>query len=203
MRSAARRPMVIALGLVVFAAPAGAASVCGKLQYRIAAEGAKAKAACYAKAAGSGALVGATCLANAEQMLALKWAKATAKGDCATTADAATAQAIVDAFLAGLVDALEVSHCCNTASSCYAGPVIDASTCLELNGTLGPPGSVCEGATGTCVAPPGTGGACCTLPQGYSSCSAGSTGDPAGCVSIGGSAVPDAVCPPSGICTVP
>jgi hypothetical protein len=197
--------MIIALGLLVIAAPAGAASVCLKLQYRIAAEGAKAKAACYAKAAGSGVPVNSTCLANAEQMLALKWAKATARGDCATSADAATAQTIVDAFLADLVDALDppISHCCNSATSCFAGPVIDASTCLELNGTLGPPGTVCEGATGTCVAPPGTGGSCCTLPQGYSSCTAGSSVDPDDCASIGGSAVPGAVCPPSGICTVP
>ena len=195
------------LAVVVFGLPcaAAAASVCAKLQYKIAAAGAKAKAACHAKAAGSGAPVDTTCLANAEQKLALKWAKATVKGDCPTIADAATAQGIVDAFLAGLVAALEpptVSYCCATGPSCFAGPVIDASTCLELLGTLGPPGTVCEGATGTCVTPPGTGGSCCALPQ-FSVCTAGPTVDPAGCVTGGGFDVPNAVCLPSGACVFP
>jgi len=202
-----RTTPIVVLGIVVFGLPcaAAAASLCGRLQYKIAAEGAQAKAVCHAKAIGSGAPVDATCLATAEEKLVRKWAKAAVKGDCQTNADAATAQAVVDDFLAALVAVLEpspVSHCCNTASSCFAGPVIDASTCLELLGTLGPPASVCEGATGTCVAPPGTGGSCCALPQ-YSTCTAGPTVDPAACVTAGGFDVPNAVCLPSGACALP
>jgi hypothetical protein len=195
------------LGLVIVGSycSAEAASVCAKLRYKIAAAGAKAKAACYARAAGSGATVDTTCLTRADDALARKWVKATANGDCPTTADAATAQGLVDAFLAGLVDVLEpptVSYCCATGSSCFAGPVIDASTCFELLGTLGPPGSVCEGATGACVAPPGSGGPCCALPQ-LSVCAAGPGGDPADCSNAGGFHVPNAVCLPSGACVVP
>jgi hypothetical protein len=198
---------VIVLGVVLVGSycSAEAASICGKLQYKIAAAGAKAKVACYARAAGSGVAVDATCLTNAEEKLARKWVKAAVNGDCPTTADAAMAQAVVDAFLAGLVDVLEpptVSYCCATGSSCFAGPVIDAPTCLELQGTLGPPGSVCEGATGACVAPPGAGGPCCALPQ-FSVCTAGPLGDPAGCVNAGGFDVPNAVCLPSGACVFP
>jgi len=198
---------IIVIGVVVFGLPcaAAAASVCAKLQYKIAAAGAKAKAACHAKAAGSGQAVDATCLLRAEEKLAQKWDRAAVIGDCPTTADAATAQGVVDAFLAGLGAVLEpptVSYCCNTGSGCFAGPVIDAPNCLELLGTLGPPGSICEGATGTCVAPPGTGGSCCALPQ-YSVCTAGPTVDPAGCVTAGGFDVPNAVCLPSGACVFP
>jgi hypothetical protein len=131
--------------------------------------------------------------------------KASSKGDCPTTADTAAAQHVVDAFLAGLVDILEpptVSYCCSTGSSCFAGPAINDSTCLELQGTLGPPGSVCEGASGACVAPPGTGGPCCALPQ-FSVCAAGPGANPAGCVTAGGFDFPNAVCLPSGACAFP
>jgi hypothetical protein len=202
-----RTAPVIVIGLALFDLDrsADAASVCAKLQYKIAAAGAKAKAACYAKAAGSGAVVDTTCVANAEEKLARKWVKAGENGDCPTAADAATAQGLVDAFLAGLVGVLEpptVSYCCATGTSCLAGPVMDASGCAELLGTLGLPGSICDGATGTCVAPPGTGGPCCALPQ-YSVCMAGPGGDPATCVDAGGFDVPNAVCLPTGACAFP
>jgi hypothetical protein len=207
VRTAAERHRttpIIVLGIVVVGLPcaAAAASLCGKLQYKIAAGGARAKAACHAKASGSGVPIDTTCLARAEEQLARKWAKAAVIGDCPTSADAATVQAAVDAFLAALVAVLEPSNCCNTGSSCFAGPVIDASTCSELLGTLGPPGSVCEGATGACVAPPGTAGSCCAFPQ-YSSCTAGPTVDSADCVAAGGSDVPNAVCLPSSACVAP
>jgi hypothetical protein len=195
------------IGVVVFglSRPAGAASLCAKLQYRIAGAAAKAKAGCWAKAAGAGAAVDTTCLANADDRLTQKWAKATSRGDCPTTADAASARGVVDAFLAGLVAILEppaVSRCCSVGSSCFAGPAIDDPGCFELQGTLGPPGSVCEGATGACVAPPGTGGPCCALPQ-LSVCAAAPLGTPAQCVAAGGFDVANAVCLPTGACAVP
>jgi hypothetical protein len=210
VRSDRRRPRTtraLALALLAWTLPADGAdpSACAKLQIKAAAAGAKAKAACHAKAAGTGSPVDQTCVAAADEKLARKWEKATLRGDCPTSADAAVAQGLVDAFVAGLLDALEpptVSYCCDTGTACYAGPVIDASTCLELLGTLGPPGSVCEGATGACVPPPGTGGSCCAFPQ-FSVCTAGPSADPAGCVTGGGLDVPFAVCLPSGACAFP
>jgi hypothetical protein len=209
LKTGARRSWtpLIAVGVVVwgFSCASAAASVCASLRYRIAGAGAKATAACQARAASSGEQVDATCLARARDRVAQKWAKAALRGDCPTTADAAAAQGAIDAFLEQLVAVLEpptVSYCCRTGSSCFAGPVIDASTCLELSGTLGPPGSVCEGSTGSCVAPPGTGGPCCALPQ-FSVCTAGPTVAPAECVMGGGFDVPNAVCLPNGACVFP
>lgn len=202
---------VVALGVVWLAAgavsTAGAVgqSICAKVQLKVAAAGAKAKAACHASAIGEGNAVDAACLRAAEDKVARKWVKATLKGDCPTALDAATAQGIVDGFVAEFLDALEpptVSYCCATGSSCWAGPPIDPSSCLELLGTLGPPGSVCEGATGACVASPGAGGSCCTLPQ-FQVCSAGPGVPPAGCVTAGGFDVPNAVCLPNGACVFP
>jgi hypothetical protein len=180
---------------------AAAPSACAKLWFRAAGEAAKAQAACHAKAAGAGTAVDPTCLATAAEKLARKWMKATLKSDCPTAADAAASQNRVDAFLASLVDLLTppASHCCATATSCYAGPVIDSGGCLELLGTLGPPGSVCDGETGTCVTPPGSGGACCALPL-LSVCTAGPSVDPGDCVAAGGSSVLDAVCLENAVC---
>jgi len=208
MRASSRRQTVIPvmlLGAVLCASPSVvAASVCSKLQYKVAAAGAKAKAACYAKAAESGSPVDANCLAIAEEKLAKKWVRATVKGDCATNADAADAQAVVDTFIAGLADILEAPtehNCCATATTCFGGDDFDAGTCLELQGTLGPPGSICDG-TGACVPPPGTGGPCCTFLQ-YSVCVAGPGVDWDSCGAAGGFPASNAVCGETGICSFP
>jgi hypothetical protein len=187
------------------AGTASAQSVCAKMQWRVAAEGARATARCHAKAAATGAPVDPECVAAAAAKLSEKWAKATLKGDCPTAADAAAAQGRVDAFIDGIADLLTPpipSRCCATGSACYAGPSIDGGTCLELLGTLGAPGSICDGATGACVPPPGTGGSCCAFPQ-FSMCTAGPTVPPAGCVDVGGLDVPNAVCLESGACVMP
>jgi hypothetical protein len=182
---------------------AAAQSACAKLWIRVAADGAKAAAACHAKAAALGAAVDSTCLGAAAEKVGRKWAKATGKGDCPTTADAAAAQSRIDAFLAAIVDLLTPPprRCCNTGSACYAGPTMDADGCSELLGTLGPAGSVCEGSTGTCVAAPGAGGSCCSLP--FAVCTAGPSVPPAGCVAAGGVDMANAVCPESGACALP
>jgi hypothetical protein len=209
MRASSRRQTVIAvmlLGAVLSASPSAvAASVCSKLQYKVAAAGAKAKAACYAKAAESGSPVDATCLAIAEEKLAKKWVRATVKGDCATNADAADAQAVVDAFIAALADILEPpgeSHCCATATTCLGGPNVDPAACSEFFGTLGPPGSICDGATGACVAPPGTGGPCCMIASLFV-CTAGPSLNLDSCNAAGGFPVSNGVCLPTGLCAFP
>ena len=200
-----RTALALAVGMIAGTVEsASAQSLCAKLWYRVAAQGARAKALCHAKAAGSGLPVDAGCLATAEEKLASKWNRAATQGDCPTPADAAGAQQVVDAFIADLVDVLTptVGACCETAGGCYAGPAIDGFACSELVGTMGPPGSVCEGATGTCVPPPAVGGSCCTLPQ-YSFCSAGPMVTLAACANVGGLGQLGAVCLPSGTCTVP
>jgi len=112
-------------------------------------------------------------------------------------------QHLVDGFAATLTATLDpplVSHCCDVGASCFAAASIDQAICaFELLGTPGPPGSVCDGATGDCVLPPGTGGPCCALSS-LSVCSAGPTLDPANCFAAGGLDYPMAVCVPSGTC---
>jgi hypothetical protein len=186
------------------AASAGAQSRCAQLQFAAAGEAARRKAVCAARAAAFGAPVDAACLALADARLARRWARAVARGDCPTPADAAAAQAVVDGFLVALTEVLTPppSHCCDTGARCFAGPSLDAASCtLELFGTLGAPGSVCDGATGDCVAPPGTGGNCCALPGAV--CTAGPEDDPADCLAVGGQSSTAAACEPTGTCTVP
>jgi hypothetical protein len=106
-RDRGRRFGWIAFGSLLFLmgvdlAAALAQSQCAKLQYSAAGAAAHRKAACAAKAAAAGAPVDAACLAAADARLAQRWAKAIARGDCPTTAEAADAEEAVDSFLASL-----------------------------------------------------------------------------------------------------
>lgn len=193
------------LALVARDAGAQGASQCLSLQLAAAGEAARRKVVCAARAAALGTDVDERCLALADARLARSWARALARGDCPTPADAAAAQAIVDGFVATLAQALTPplpSHCCDTGPRCFGAPAIDASSCqLELFGTLGPPGTVCDGASGNCVAPPGTGGPCCALPGSF--CSASPADGPEICSEVGGSYLDNAVCTATGTCTIP
>ena len=197
--------LVAAMLVPVLAASARAQSRCARLQYAAAGEAARRKADCASRASAIGGTSEATCLALANARLTRRWARAVAHGDCPTPADAAAAQAVVDDFLAALTHVLTAappSHCCDGGSRCFASPAIDGSSCqFELLGTLGAPGSVCDGATGDCVAPPGTGGACCAFAGAV--CSAAPADDPADCLAAGGQFSTAAVCQAGGSCTAP
>jgi len=198
--------LLVALVLLALpAAPARAQSRCAHLQYAAAGEAARRKAHCAARAATLGSPLDAACRALADARLARRWARAVARGDCPTPADAAAAQAVIDDFLAALTQLLTPpppSHCCDSGARCFGGPSIDASTCqFELLGTLGAPGSVCDGASGDCVAPPSTGGLCCAFLGAV--CTAGPNDDPALCLAAGGQFSTTAVCQPTGACTAP
>lgn len=212
--SATHRPRSLARGvggillttLVLLAlptAPARAQSRCAQLQYAAAGEAARGKTACASRAAALGGGIDAACLALVDARLARRWARAVARGDCLTSAGAAAAQGVVDAFLASLDQLLLAPpprHCCDTGERCFAGPSLDLSSCeLELSGTLGAPGSVCD-ASGDCVAP-GTGGSCCAFAGDY--CTAGPSDGPAICAAAGGQFSTPAICQPDGSCVVP
>lgn len=203
-RRCARLLLVAVVLVPTLATPARAQSRCAQVQFAAAGEAARRKANCASKAAALGIPVDAGCLAVADARLARRWATAVARGDCPTAADGGAAQGVVDGFLAALTQALTPppSRCCDTGPRCFAGPSIDGATCpYELLGTLGAPGSVCDGASGDCVAPPGSGGTCCALPG--SVCTAGPSDAPADCVAAGGQSFSSAVCQPTGACTAP
>jgi hypothetical protein len=201
-----RRSLLVALVVAaVLVGSAAAQSTCAKLQYKAAGTAARARAACAAVAAAAGVPIDQACLDAADARLARRWAKALERGDCPTSADDSAARSVVEGFLSGLTAILEPpteSHCCDTGPSCFASPTIDAASCAgELFGTIGAPGTVCDG-MGNCVPPPATGGSCCTLPS-IGVCSAGPGVDPSTCLAAGGLDFPSGVCLESGACAIP
>ncbi len=73
-----------------------------------------------------------------------------------------------------------------------------------MGGTLGAPGTVCDGATGACVAPPPSAGGCCQSPGGVAGLCAGGPGvDAQACVLSGGLDFPfNALCQTDGTCAL-
>src|SRR5262245_58109730 len=93
------RVLVVAatlLTLAATAAPAAAQSKCTALQYKAMGKKYLAKLKCYSKAVTQKVPVDATCLQNAEDKFADKWAAAVAKGDCYTAATEADGENAVD-----------------------------------------------------------------------------------------------------------
>ena len=94
------------------------------------------------------------------------------------------------------------SLCCSFGASCGWGDTIDASFCPELGGTLGPPGAVCDGATGACAPPPAGAGNCCEF-GGGALCFGGPNVQQPPCDEIGGTFATNAICDPTDGCVVP
>jgi hypothetical protein len=208
--------------LMFAAQDATAASKCTALKYQAAGRAALAKAKCQADAAKSGTEVSALCLTKADVNRAKRWARAEKKADCVETSDLSPAGTVIDDFLAALVVALEsptppptptplpgptatpglANVCCNTDNSCWQGDAFfAASECVLFGGTPGAPGTVCDGATGSCQSPPVGTGQCCFFPE-FNICKGGPSIDPAGCVTAGGLDFQFvATCQPSGACS--
>lgn len=91
--------------------------------------------------------------------------------------------------------------CCVTDDGCYHG-VESEGDCELLAGTVGAPGSVCDGATATCRPPPVSPGQCCHVPE-AGVCLAGPSLNLAACVRAGGFDFPSgATCLPDATCEV-
>src|SRR5690349_17881823 len=98
----------ITLGFLALVAtgPASAstpAQKCAATKTKAAGKKAAAKAGCQSKAAQKGTAVDASCLMKAETKFSSAFSKAEAKGGCATSGDASTIEAKVDAFIDDLV----------------------------------------------------------------------------------------------------
>jgi hypothetical protein len=94
------------------------------------------------------------------------------------------------------------SACCTFGGVCAWGT--PSEECALAGGTLGTPGTVCDGATGACIAPPAAPGPCCddlTPPAGV--CFGGPTVSPIACNEASGSFSASAVCDPGLGCTSP
>jgi hypothetical protein len=207
----ARRNGLVVLVLVGTLAGVGeraaAQSKCQTQKYKAAGAVAKAKAACFARAAKAGGDVDPACVSAADDKLARKWEKAEAAGDCVTSGDAAAGVTATEQCLAAIDDVVDPppppsSPCCNLANSCAHG--FDEAGCTEVfGGTLGPDGSVCDGATGTCVLATAGTGRCCMTSDG-SFCTGGPALDLSACVPPDFLDFPfGSTCAPSGSCTLP
>lgn len=195
---------VIAIGA---AESADAQSKCQALKYKAAGAVAKAKATCRARAAKAGLPVDQACITAADTALARKWDKAERQGDCVTTDDATGGVTATEQCLARIDDVIDPppppsSLCCNFDGWCGNG--LDAAACTDVfGGTVGPAGSVCDAATGSCsLSPVGT-GRCCMAADG-SFCTAGPTLDLSGCTPPDFLDFPfSSTCAPTGSCTFP
>ena len=93
------------VGTLVLSEVAGAtAERCAAVRLRAAARKAATKIGCHRKALLAGTAPDAACLARAEAKFVRACAAADARGDCLTTGDAASVEAIVDQFIADLLD---------------------------------------------------------------------------------------------------
>ncbi len=185
--------------VLAIAGPASAQddSKCSSAKYKAAGKYVQAQAGCRAKALGRGKVVDPDCPPKTTAQFATGFLKAEGKDDCITTGDEAAIQALADAFVTDLIDALQPPRCCVNNPTCFW--VRDEAACTARVGVLGPPGSVCDGST-ECLAPPATPGNCC---QDFVSgtpiaCATGiNTAD---CVQLGGLSFPGTVCTPEGLC---
>jgi hypothetical protein len=160
---------------------------------------AQATAACLAKAVAKGVETDAVCLAKAEVKLGKAFDKADKNEDCLAgdgeESVAIGAAAYLDALDAAL---FTVERCCAfvvdaVLFACRWEP--SAESCEAAAGSVGEPGSVCDG-SGTCSAAPANGGACCDTEAG---CMGGAL-FPDSCNAIGGTFSVNAVCLPTGAC---
>lgn len=200
--------VLVAVGTLAGAGQqAGAQSKCQAQKYKAAGAAQKAKAACFARAAKAGGVADPACLAAADEKLARKWANAEAAGDCVTTGDLAEGAQATDQCLAAIDAVVDPppppsSLCCNLGDSCAHG--LDAAGCTDVfGGTVGPDGSACDGATGSCVMGAAGTGRCCQT-AGGTFCTGGPTLDLSGCVPPDFLDFPfGSTCAPSGSCTLP
>jgi hypothetical protein len=149
-------------------------SKCTSHKYKAVGKYARALATCHAKAVGAGVPVGPSCEAAGLAKLQESFVKAEGRGDCIITGDEPGAVSATQSFVADLGSILEKQlFCCQGGGSCiYASDFVDCST---QGGTLGAPGTVCDGASGVRRAPGGRG-------------------------FFGGTFSPNSVCLPSGSC---
>lgn len=197
--------LIVFVGLVV-AGNAHAQGKCQSLKFKAAGVAAKMKAMCYSRAAKVGTDVDPACLTKADEKLAKRWSVAEAAGSCVTTGDQTDAVGAIDQCLTAIGEVLDpppppTSLCCNLGTTCSHG--LDAEGCTGFfGGTVGPEGSVCNGATGACEAPPAGTGRCC-MSTSSSFCTSGPNLDLSGCVPPAFLDFIVGICTPSGACALP
>lgn len=181
-------------------------SRCAALKYKAAGNYSRAIASCRASKLATGAtLVDPACLEKARTKLDKAFARAERKDDCLATGDQGYAAEEAQSYLGTLPPILEGRvRCCTLLAADQCTWTRDAAECDEFpGGTLGPPGSFCDGATGACVAPPlePQAGLCCDGIEVGNGCAGNLSASD--CSLAGGSNSETKVCRPNGTCQVP
>jgi hypothetical protein len=190
---------VLAIGLA--ATTAWGQSRCTSDKYKAAGKYAYALAKCHAKAVAAGIAVDPLCESAGLTKLGASFAKAETRGDCVVAGKEQPTAAAAEQFVNELGSIIEVNYpCCSGGNLCYYSQ--DDATCVASGGTVGPAGSVCNAATGSCTAPPASSGNCCdNFPLfGTTGCASGQAIDAFGCAFFNGTFHANSVCGPAGTC---
>jgi hypothetical protein len=164
----------------------------------------RAVARCEAKAVKSAGTADVVCVARAQSRLQSAFTRAERKSDCIARGEVMPARDEADAGLQLAFTVLEPppSVCCAAAMFCTWFP--DAASCTAVGGSPGAPGTVCDGTTATCAAPPAGEAGCCqdflNLQAQELTCLVGPGIDAASCAAASATWISDAVCLPSRLC---
>jgi hypothetical protein len=164
-RAAAALALAAASLLGLAAPPAAAQSRCIEAKLKAAGGYFRTLAGCESKSYAKGGDVDPLCVARAQAKLQKGFTKAAGKGDCPNPDELEQAADVVDDALPALLEILDPPPpvCCASGFG-FCVLAVDEDACnIELGGTAGPPGTVCDGQSGSCV-PAGTEsyGPCCT-----------------------------------------
>jgi hypothetical protein len=182
---------------------------CAQAKNKAASKKLASKLKCWQKAIGSGATVDPACLTAAETKYGSAIAKIETKGGCDFPGDGATLEAVVNNAVAALTPFTPASPgvCCTDGFGCwYDAP--SGTACSPF--TVGAVNSVCDAATGGCIAAPATPGPCCSNPAGLTTvdptnCITTEVTDETTCTGVAGGTLftPNGLCPPDrGVCVV-
>jgi hypothetical protein len=159
------RALWLTVALLAFGLPpasATAGSRCAAAKLKAAGAYSAGLARCQAKATAKGGALDTLCVAKAQSKLLAAFGKAEAKGDCLTLGDVVPVQDVLDDPAGEAFEILlppVARRCCQVAGYCFWAE--DEAECSQPGVTLGEVGSVCNGETRTCVAPPPVGVATC------------------------------------------
>ena len=158
------RSAVVLIGVLAWGAPSAAqVEDCGAKKLAAGAAYVQARANCLGKALAKGLEPDPLCITKALDKLSKGFAKAEAKGGCASLADLGPTEDVLGDALEDGFDAVATNElvCCDEDGVSTCTFRIDAQSCLDSNGAPGPPGSMCQG-DGSCGPPTlQDGGPCC------------------------------------------
>jgi hypothetical protein len=156
------RAVALALTIAAWAAPSAAqVGDCGAKKLAAGAAYVQARANCIGKGLAKGLEPDPLCFAKALDKLQRSFAKAEAKGGCASLADLGPTEDVLGDALEDAFDEVAVSElvCCDEDGNLCAYRV-DAQSCLDAMGVPGVPGDVCR-ADGSCGPVIAATGPCC------------------------------------------